>query len=138
MDLLNQVTPDDLVKFGIIPELIGRMPITVALKELSKDDLISILTEPKNAITKQFKASFALDDLALEFTPEAIEAIADEAIRQKTGARGLRAIVEKFLLDISYEIPSKKGKKSLTITKEVVESKEKLNVNSLVKVQQIA
>ena len=138
MDLLNQVTPDDLVKFGIIPELIGRMPITVALKELSKDDLISILTEPKNAITKQFKASFALDDLELEFTPDAIEAIADEAIRQKTGARGLRAIVEKFLLDISYEIPSIKGKKSLTITKEVVESKEKLNVNSLVKVQQIA
>ena len=114
------------------------MPITVALKELSKDDLISILTEPKNAITKQFKASFALDDLELEFTPDAIEAIADEAIRQKTGARGLRAIVEKFLLDISYEIPSIKGKKSLTITKEVVESKEKLNVNSLVKVQQIA
>ena len=138
MDLLNQITPDDLVKFGIIPELIGRMPITVALKELSKDDLISILTEPKNAITKQFKASFALDDLELEFTPDAIEAIADEAIRQKTGARGLRAIVEKFLLDISYEIPSIKGKKSLTITKEVVESKEKLNVNSLVKVQQIA
>lgn len=138
MNLLNQVTPDDLVKFGIIPELIGRMPITVALKELSKDDLISILTEPKNAITKQFKASFALDDLELEFTPDAIEAIADEAIRQKTGARGLRAIVEKFLLDISYEIPSIKGKKSLTITKEVVESKEKLNVNSLVKVQQIA
>lgn len=138
MNLLNLVSPDDLVKFGIIPELIGRMPITVALKELSKEDLISILIEPKNAITKQFKASFALDNLELDFTEDAIEAIADEAIRQKTGARGLRAIVEKFLLDISYEVPSIKGKKTLKITKDVVESKEKLSISDLIKVQEIA
>ena len=98
-ELLNLCTPDDLVKFGIIPELIGRMPMTVALKELTRDDLVNILTEPKNAITKQFKASFSMDDVDLEFTPDAIEAIADEAIRQKTGARGLRAIVEKCLTE---------------------------------------
>ncbi|MDE5898226.1 MAG: ATP-dependent Clp protease ATP-binding subunit ClpX [Treponemataceae bacterium] len=138
MDLLNLVTPDDLVKFGIIPELIGRMPITVALKELTKDDLVSILTEPKNAITKQFQASFALDDVDLEFTQDAIEAIADEAIRQKTGARGLRAIVEKFLTDIMFEVPSIKGRKKLVITKDIVESKGKTNVSSLLEAQQIA
>ena len=123
-ELLNQVIPDDLVKFGLIPELIGRMPISVALKELTSEDLKKILTEPKNAITKQFKASFAMDDVDLEFTEDAVEAIADTAIRQKTGARGLRAIVEKLLMDIMYEAPSLKGEKSLVITKDIVEHKE--------------
>ena len=123
-ELLNQVIPDDLVKFGLIPELIGRMPISVALKELTSEDLKKILTEPKNAITKQFKASFAMDDVDLEFTEDAVEAIADTAIRQKTGARGLRAIVEKLLMDIMYEAPSVKGEKSLVITKDIVEHKE--------------
>ena len=136
MDLLNQTTPDDLVKFGIIPELIGRMPITVALKELTRDDLVSILTEPKNAITKQFKASFAIDDVDLSFSKEAIEAIADEAIRQKTGARGLRAIVEKFLTDIMFEIPSIEGRKQLEITKDIVNSKNCEDVSSLLKIEQ--
>lgn len=138
MNLLNQVTPDDLMKFGIIPELIGRMPVTVALKELTRDDLINVLTQPKNAITKQYKESLALDDLDLQFTDDAIKAIADEAIQQKTGARGLRSIVERFMLDISYEVPSIKGQKSLLITKEMVESKEKLDVDSIVKVLKIA
>ena len=123
-ELLNQVIPDDLVKFGLIPELIGRMPISVALKELTSEDLKKILTEPKNAITKQFKASFAMDDVDLKFTEDAVEAIADTAIRQKTGARGLRAIVEKLLMDIMYEAPSVKGEKSLVITKDIVEHKE--------------
>ncbi len=136
MDLLNQTTSDDLVKFGIIPELIGRMPITVALKELTRDDLVSILTEPKNAITKQFMASFAIDDVDLSFSKEAIEAIADEAIRQKTGARGLRAIVEKFLTDIMFEIPSIEGRKQLEITKDIVNSKNCEDVASLLKTEQ--
>jgi ATP-dependent Clp protease ATP-binding subunit ClpX len=133
MNLLNQCTPDDLVKFGIIPELIGRMPITIALKELTRDDLVSILTEPKNAITKQFKASFALDNVDLEFTPDAIGEIADEAIRQKTGARGLRHIVEKMLTDIMYEVPSIEGheQKKLVITKDIVENKAHADVNTL-------
>ena len=120
VNLLNQVTSDDLVKFGLIPELIGRMPISVALKELTRDDLISILTQPKNAITKQFQASFAMDDVDLSFTDDAIAQIADIAIKQKTGARGLRAIVEKMLMDIMFEIPSIKGKKKLEITKDIV------------------
>jgi endopeptidase Clp ATP-binding regulatory subunit (clpX) len=133
MNLLNQCTPDDLVKFGIIPELIGRMPITVALKELTRDDLVSILTKPKNAITKQFKASFSLDNVELEFTPEAIGEIADEAIRQKTGARGLRSIVEKMLTDIMYEVPSIKDqqKKKLIVTADLVKNKIHPDVSAL-------
>ena len=122
MELLNQCTPDDLVKFGLIPELIGRMPITVALKELTKEDLKRILTEPKNSIVNQLKASFAIDDLDLDFTDDALEAIADISIRQKTGARGLRSICEKLLMDLMYEAPSIKGKKHLTVTKEIVET----------------
>ena len=132
MMLLNQVTPDDLVKFGLIPELIGRMPITCALKELTRDDLVSVLTEPKNAITKQFQASFSIDDVTLEFEKEAIEEIADEAIRQKTGARGLRTIVEKMLMDVMFKIPDIKGKKTFTVTKKIVQGKEK-NIESLIK-----
>ena len=123
--LLSQVTPDDLVKFGLIPELIGRMPITCALKELTKDDLVRILTEPKNSITKQFEASFKIDDVELVFEKEAIEEIANEAIREKTGARGLRTIVEKMLIDVMFKIPDIKGKKQFTVTKEVVLGKEK-------------
>ena len=106
------------------------------LKELTRDDLVSILTEPKNAITKQFKASFAIDDVDLSFSKEAIEAIADEAIRQKTGARGLRAIVEKFLTDIMFEIPSIEGRKQLEITKDIVNSKNCEDVASLLKIEQ--
>ncbi|MDD7274605.1 MAG: ATP-dependent Clp protease ATP-binding subunit ClpX [Treponema sp.] len=121
-ELLNKVIPDDLVKFGLIPEIIGRMPISVALKELTKDDLKMILTEPKNAITKQYQTSFAIDNVDLEFTDGAIDAIAETAIRHKTGARGLRAIVEKMLLDVMFEIPSIPGNRKLTITKEMVEN----------------
>ena len=132
MQLLNQVTPDDLVRFGLIPELIGRMPITVALKALTRDDLVAILTQPKNAITKQFQASFAIDDVNLAFSEEAIGAIADTAIKQKTGARGLRAIVEKMLLDLMYELPSVPGQKKLEITKEFVENKKIPKPESLV------
>ena len=138
MELLNQCTPDDLVKFGIIPELIGRMPISVALKELTKADLTRILTEPKNAITKQFKASFEMDDLDLDFTADALDEIAETAIKQKTGARGLRSIVEKLLMDLMYEAPSIKGKKHLTVTKEIVVGKEKPNLEQLLITQQTA
>ncbi len=131
MDLLNQAIPDDLVKFGLIPELIGRLPMSVALKELTKEDLTVILTEPKNSIVKQFKASFAYDNVDLDFTNDAIEAIADTAIKHKTGARGLRSIVEKLLLDIMYEVPSVKDPKKLTITKDVVLQKQKADISLL-------
>ncbi len=135
--LLSQVCPDDLVKFGLIPELIGRMPITCALKELTRDDLVNVLTEPKNAITKQFQASFMIDDVELNFEKEAIEEIADEAIRQKTGARGLRTIVEKMLMDVMYQIPDIKGKKQFTVTKDVVKGNVK-DLMGKVKVLQLS
>ena len=122
--LLNKVIPDDLVKFGLIPELIGRLPISVALNELTRDDLSRILTEPKNSITKQFKASFKIDNCDLEFDEDAIGAIADMAIKQKTGARGLRSIVENLLMDAMYEAPSIEGDKEITVTKEKVENSE--------------
>ena len=125
MKLLSQVIPDDLVKFGLIPELIGRMPITVGLNELTRDDLKRILTEPKNAIIKQFEASFSIDDVKLEFTEDAITAIADMAITQKTGARGLRSIVEKLLLDSMFDAPSIKGNKEIIITDDIVNQKTK-------------
>ena len=128
MELLEQVIPDDLVKFGLIPELIGRMPISVSLNELTRDDLKRILTEPKNAIIRQFTASFAIDDVKIEFTDEAIDAIADMAIQQKTGARGLRAIVEKMLLDLSFDAPSIEGKKQVVITADIVNQKEKASI----------
>ncbi|MBQ8384610.1 MAG: ATP-dependent Clp protease ATP-binding subunit ClpX [Spirochaetaceae bacterium] len=136
-DLLNKVIPDDLVKFGLIPEIIGRMPISVALKELTKEDLKLILTEPKNAITKQYQTSFAIDNVDLEFSDGAIDAIAETAIRHKTGARGLRAIVEKMLLDIMFEIPSIPGRRTLTITKEMVES-NKVEATNLLEGQKTA
>ena len=120
MELLNKVLPDDLMRFGLIPELIGRLPLAVALAELTRDDLKRILTEPRNAIVKQFKASFSIDNVALDFSADAIEAIADTAIKRKTGARGLRAIVENMLLDIMFEAPSIAGSKELYITGDIV------------------
>lgn len=138
MNLLNQVTSDNLVKFGIIPELIRRLPITVALKELTRDDLKRILTEPKNAITKQFEASFKIDDVDLSFSEDAIDEIADIAIKHKTGARGLRAIVEKILLDIMFEVPSVKGKKKLVITKDIVNQKVIPTIESMLIEQKTA
>ena len=120
-ELYNNLHPDDLIHFGMIPEFIGRLPIVVSLDELQKEELIRIITEPKNAIVKQYKASMAYDDVELEFTEGAINAIADTAIKQKTGARGLRAIVERLMTDIMFEIPSMEGSKKVLITQDTVE-----------------
>ncbi|MGL4982236.1 MAG: ATP-dependent Clp protease ATP-binding subunit ClpX [Treponemataceae bacterium] len=129
-ELINNLIPDDLVKFGLIPELIGRLPISVSLNELTRDDLRHILTEPKNAIIKQFQTSFAIDNVNLKFTDDAIDEIAALAIKEKTGARGLRSIVEKMLLDLMYEAPSVKGKKEILITKDVVLKKENAKIET--------
>jgi ATP-dependent Clp protease ATP-binding subunit ClpX len=123
-ELYDALHPDDLIHFGMIPEFIGRLPITVSLEELKREDLRRIITEPRNAIVKQYQASLAYDDVKLEFTDGAIDAIADTAIKQKTGARGLRAIVEKLMTDIMFEIPSMKGGKQVIITQNVVEKSE--------------
>jgi len=106
-ELLRQVTPDDLLEFGLIPEFIGRLPIIVTLESLNKEALVRILTEPKNAVVKQYQKIFALDKVELIFTPDALEAAAEEALRHKTGARGLRTIIEDVLLDVMYELPSR-------------------------------
>lgn len=124
-ELFEQLAPDDLIKFGMIPEFIGRLPITVSLDELVRDDLKRILTEPRNSIVRQFQASMDIDKVSLVFEDAAIDAIADLAIKQNTGARGLRAIVEKLMMELMFEIPSIEGNKRVVISKEVVEKAEK-------------
>jgi len=119
-ELYDQIQPDDLVKFGLIPELIGRLPITVTLNNLTKNDIKRIITEPKNAIIRQYVAMLKLDDAELEFTDSALDAVAELAIRHKTGARGIRAIVEGFMTDVMYKLPSLKGHKKVVISEEVV------------------
>lgn len=124
-ELYEKLIPDDLVKFGIIPELIGRLPISVALNDLKLEDLRRILVEPKNAIIKQFQESFKLDNVKLSFDDDALDAISQQALDQNTGARGLRSIVEKLMLDAMFEAPSLKGEKALHITKKVIDETEK-------------
>ncbi len=120
-ELLKQALPQDFVKFGLIPEFIGRVPINVALEELDKDDLIRILTEPKNSLVKQYKALFKMDDVDLTFEKDALEAIAEKSLERKTGARGLRAIMENVMMEDMFEIPSEESVKKLNITREKVE-----------------
>ena len=120
--LLHQILPQDLVKFGLIPELVGRLPVTVSLDMLDKEALIRILTEPKSAIVKQYQKLLELDGVRLEFDKEALSAIADTTLKRKTGARGLRAIMESIMMDTMYKVPSDETIKGCRITKEVVES----------------
>src|SRR4029079_2476655 len=104
--LLADTQPEDLIKFGLIPEFVGRLPVVATLEELDETALVKILTEPKNAITKQFKRLFEMEGVELEFRPEALQAVAKKALARKTGARGLRTILEQVLLDTMYELPS--------------------------------
>lgn len=120
-ELLAQIEPTDLIKFGLIPEFIGRLPVIASLTELDKAALIQILTEPKNALTKQYQALFDLENANLEFTKDGLEAIADKAMKRKTGARGLRSIVENILLDIMYDLPSLKNVDKVLVTKDTIE-----------------
>ena len=119
--LLRQVLPQDLVKFGLIPELVGRLPVTVSLEMLDREALIRILTEPKSAIVKQFQKMLELDGVELTFDREALEAIADTTLKRKTGARGLRAIMENIMMDTMYHAPSDETLRTCRITKDVVE-----------------
>ncbi len=119
-ELLKNVEPQDLLKFGIIPEFIGRLPIVVSLETLDEDALKMILTQPKNALVKQYKKLFELDGIELEVTDDALDAVAKKALERKTGARGLRAIMEETMSDIMYEIPSREDVKKVTITSETV------------------
>jgi len=121
---LSNVIPADLVKYGLIPELVGRLPIICPLSELSEHALIDILTKPKNSLIKQYQKLFNMEEVELEFTPEALREIATIAITQKTGARGLRAIMEKKMISIMYDIPEIKNLKQCLITKEYIDGEK--------------
>jgi len=123
--VLSQVEPEDLIQFGLIPELVGRLPVIASLHQLDKPALLTILTEPKNALVKQYKALLEYDGVELSFTDDALEAIADRAIERKTGARGLRAIMESVMLDVMYDIPSQGNVKQCIINGEVVNRQAK-------------
>lgn len=118
--LLKEIQPEDLLKYGLIPEFVGRLPVIVTLEELDEESLVKILTEPKNALVKQYKELFNMDGVELEFDSEALKAIAKKAIERKTGARGLRSIIEENLLDIMYEIPSRDDIEKCLITRETI------------------
>ena len=123
VNMLKNVEPDDLVKFGLIPEFIGRMPVLTVIDPLDEMALMQILTEPRNALIKQYQKLFKMDNVKLEFHPEALKAIAKEAHRRKTGARALRGILEELMLDVMYELPSRQDVTPCTITKEMVEKR---------------
>ncbi|MGN7359893.1 ATP-dependent protease ATP-binding subunit ClpX [Paenibacillus sp. SAF-054] len=122
-EYLGMVLPEDLLKFGLIPEFVGRLPIISTLEPLDEKTLVRILSEPKNALTKQYQKLLEMDNVALKFEPEALEAIAREAIKRNTGARGLRAIIEGIMLDVMYEVPSRDDIKDCVITEQVVKEK---------------
>jgi ATP-dependent Clp protease ATP-binding subunit ClpX len=119
-ELLKFVTHDDLLQYGLIPEFVGRLPMVVSLESLRKEDLVRILTEPKNALVKQFERFFGMDSVELVITPEALESCAEEAIRHKTGARGLRTVLEDTLLDVMYEIPSRGDIKKCVVSADTI------------------
>lgn len=127
-EMFKELLPQDLLKFGLIPEFVGRLPIIATLKELDKNALIEIVTKPKNALVKQYKKLFEIDGVELEFEPEALDLIVDKAIERKTGARGLRSIVEEIMRDIMYEIPSNPKIEKCIITKETAMGTEKPKV----------
>lgn len=118
--LMQLIIPEDLQKFGLIPEFIGRLPITAALEPLSKEDLVNILTKPRNALVKQYQKLFAMDDVELEFEPKALDAIASKAIERRTGARGLRSIIESVMMDLMFEIPSRNDITKVVVTESIV------------------
>ncbi|MFN3920812.1 MAG: ATP-dependent Clp protease ATP-binding subunit ClpX [Caldimicrobium sp.] len=124
-EVLTYVQPEDLIKFGFIPEFVGRLPVVATLEELSIDDLVKILVEPKNSLVKQYQKLMEMEGVELKFTDEALRTIAEEAYRRKTGARGLRSIIEEVMIDVMYEIPSLSNVKECVITKEVVLKKER-------------
>jgi ATP-dependent Clp protease ATP-binding subunit ClpX len=117
----EQVLPEDLMEYGLIPEFIGRLPVVAAIHQLSRDDLITILTEPRHALTKQFRRFFEFDDIELVFAEDSLEAIANKALERETGARGLRSILEETLLDVQFELPSRRDVTKCVVTKETIE-----------------
>ena len=124
-DLLTMIQPEDLLKYGLIPEFVGRLPVIATLHDLDEAALVRILREPKNAIIKQYQKYFDLEKVRLKFTDDAVAAISREALKRGTGARGLRAILEEVMLEIMYDLPSIQGLKECIITREVILNKER-------------
>ncbi|MBU1676398.1 AAA family ATPase, partial [bacterium] len=122
-EVLALTEPEDLVKYGLIPELVGRMPVTASLQELDRDAMIRILQEPRNALTKQYQKLLDMENVGLTFTPDAIEAVADRAIMRKTGARGLRSILEAVMRDVMFHVPSMENVRQVIITGDVVQGR---------------
>jgi ATP-dependent Clp protease ATP-binding subunit ClpX len=120
-EVFEQCLPEDLVNYGLIPEFIGRLPVMSAVHQLSLEDLITILTEPRNALVKQFQRFFQFDGIELVFSDDALTSVADRALERETGARGLRSIIEEILLDVQFELPSRRDVKKCVVTKETVE-----------------
>jgi len=120
-ELFEQVLPEDLVEYGLIPEFIGRLPVISVIHQLTQDDLVSILREPKNALVKQFQRFFSFDGIELVFADESLVSIARKALERETGARGLRSILEDTLLDVQFELPSRRDVKKCVVTKETIE-----------------
>ena len=132
VDLLSQCQPVDLIKYGFIPEFIGRMPVTAILEDLSKEALVQILTKPKNAIIRQYQKLFEFENVKLKFSEDALEAVAQLAMERKVGARGLRMILEDLMLDLMYYLPTFKKIREFVVTKEMVLS-QKINMAVLEK-----
>ncbi len=120
-ELFQQTLPEDLVNYGLIPEFIGRLPVVSAVHQLTRDDLITILTEPRNALVKQFQRFFSFDGIELVFSDEALVSVAERALERETGARGLRSIIEETLLEVQFELPSRRDVKKCVVTKETIE-----------------
>ena len=128
-DVRHLLSPDDLMEYGFIPEFVGRLPVLVTLDNLEKEDLVKVLTEPKNAFVKQYQALFNMDNVSLSFTQEALEAAADMAIAQNTGARGLRSILEKTLLNVMYELPSLSGVTHCSVNVDAIQGKDEVKMS---------
>ena len=132
-ELFSEVEPDDIVKYGLIPELVGRLPVVASLAELDEDALVQILTQPKNALVKQYQRLLELDNAQLEFTEGALKAVAKKAMKRKTGARGLRSILEDLLIDTMYDLPSMEGVEKVVVEEStVLENKKPLMVHKQV------
>ena len=119
-DSIHEVMPEDLMKFGLIPEFIGRLPVITTVSPLDQASLVTILSKPRNALVKQYKKMFEIDNVELEFTDDALEAIADQALKRGTGARGLRAIMEEVLMPVMFDVPSDEGISRVVVSREVV------------------
>jgi ATP-dependent Clp protease ATP-binding subunit ClpX len=120
-ELFEQVLPEDLMEYGLIPEFIGRLPVVAAIHQLTRDDLITILTEPRNALTRQFERFFEFDDIELVFAEDSLGSIADKALDREVGARGLRSILEETLLDVQFELPSRRDVRKCVVTKDTIQ-----------------